>query len=414
MVSSKAREGSVFFSALLRRLGGLLSASLVAAGASAVAGVLIARSLGPSGHGIYTTVVAASSFTLLVLTLGTGISLRIKSKGSPSSADLASFNLFSALAAPIAGGVCLVVSFASVPVSGLVLATIIFVYGALAFTVRQKTDLLQVFGKVSSAQVGSAIAGGVTAACAGVLMAADYGAVEAALCAVLCGQLAQLVFVTVLIRSSQKNIGRGPASLRRAAELVRAGYPNVGYGVGLFALQRFDRLAIAWMIDPRAVGIYAAAASLAELSRVLTGAVGQFLFVTVSRTGSITREANLAYTLGVIVQILVCASLVAGAGFLVPLLYGSDFSDSITILRVLLAAEIFMGLSLMDSRIAIARGRVRLVSAGTIAIGLVSVPTYLAVAQLAGGREVALACVSVYFILAAFSAATARVNRTII
>jgi O-antigen/teichoic acid export membrane protein len=396
----------------LKQLSGVLSASLLATGFSALTGILVARALGPSGHGVYTTITAAASFSLLVLTMGTGVALRLRSKGAPSPSLQAGFAAFTVAMLPFAGAACLIVSWLAFRTLEPLLIVLVVGYGAATFVLRQGSEAVQALGRVGASQAGSAVSGGVSAIAALGVLTIGFSVVEAALCAVLLGQIFQgLFYLAILAPRYRGQLVRCRDAFAAGAALARDGLPNVGYGLGTFGLQRADRLVLALLAGPASVGIYAAAVSLAELSRILSTGLGQYLFVIVSRSGLITRRARYVRWTALAIQGILCMTLAAFAEPVVVLLYGPDFSASSALLRILLVGEFFMGSSIIESRIAIGRGRVKVLSTSTIVVGVAAVASYVVAGFAGGAIALAVACACSYFVFWAVSARIAHRQR---
>lgn len=379
-------------------LGRAIGATSIASACSAVAAflvsVLLARLVGPAGQGLVNLVTTSAALVTLLGVGGTGLALRLRSKGAPDPVDFHAFAGYTASLAPLVAALGLTLSlllhhdgWSSVQ------AAVILVYGASAFTARQAQEGIQALGNVPRAIWGVVVAHGTNAALLLVAMLLAQESLTAALLCATAGQMAQTVVGVALTPSATRRYWTPAWDGRRTLALLRTGVPSMGYSLGLFGMQRIDRLLLVALASPTAAGYYAVAASLAEAGRLLTAPIGQQLFVRVSGEGfdQVVRRAR---TLVLVGQALPLAALGVFAPLLVPQLFGEQYGPAILLIQILVVAEFFMGSASLDSRILLGLARTQTVSLATLAAVAVALMGYVALipSRHALGAAVATTC----------------------
>lgn len=150
-----------------------------------------------------------------------------------------------------------------------------------------------------------------------------------------------------------------------------------------FMALRLDRLVLAVVAGAHQVGLYAAAMAIPETLRILPMAVGQVL-ADRSRSGidsvvDVRRHGRLV-VLGYLLVLIVGALV----GFVaLPLLFGEGFSEARDVLVIVMIAELFMSVHLMQQAALLGFGRPRGIGvprviggAVTVVLGLVMIPTW--------------------------------------
>ncbi len=352
-------------------LSSVTGAAVCSAATAAAVGVVTARFLGPDGQGSLTLVTTIVALMVVMLTLGTGASLRLRSGGEPGSADVKAFFGLSVVLSPVAGVAVVVIVYLVQPgmldLGALVLAG---VFGAVSLAGRQLCDLVQAYGRTASSIISIAVGSLVQAGSFAILVAVGAESLAGALGCAILGSLIQIIYALFAIRAYQ--VPRSP-NIRTVIwrSLVGVGVPTLGFSLGLLAMQRVDRLILVGIAGTTAGGIYSVAATVAEAARITSSAIGQLLFVRASARRRITRDVTRLYYGGILLQILVLGVLAVADPFIVRAFFGSAFELAISPLRGLLVAEFFMGIALMDSRMLMGLGYLKEV--GAITLGAVSV-----------------------------------------
>lgn len=355
------------------RVGGALpavmTAALVNVAAVAVQGVIMARFLGVSGQGALTLVTTVAALLVVALSLGTGASLRLRSRTVPAKGDVSAYVGLSLLMALGAGATtpALVNTLRPGAVSTASLA-LSAVFGALLLVARQAGDLVQAHGRTAASILSVGVgAVGQTLFFAGVVVA-GAASVELALVSGVLGAVVQIGFCLACLAPFDLPLyPAGQTAVWR--ELVAVGAPSLGYTLGLLAMQRIDRLILIALVGTSAGGVYSVAATVAEGARITSSAVGQLLFVRTASGGGISLEVRRLYRLAVIAQVVTLAGLALAVPWIVDVFFGSAYLDAIPLTRGLLVAEFCMGLALMDSRIVMGLGR--LGEVGRVTVGMV-------------------------------------------
>ncbi|WP_404371440.1 lipopolysaccharide biosynthesis protein [Kytococcus sedentarius] len=362
---------------LKRSIGATSAASATSAIAAFLVSILLARLVGPAGQGLVNLVTTSAGLVTLVGVAGTGLALRLRSKGDPAAKDFHAFSAFTLSAAPLAAVIALIVTLVLHRESWTQAEVVaIATYGLFAFLARQTQEGIQALGDVARAIWGVVTSHAVNASflVAAILYAPD--SLLAALWAAAGGQIAQVFIGIMLTRGPQRDMWRPVWSGRRVATLLRIGIPSLGYGLGLFALQRADRLLLVSLSSPSAAGLYAVASSVGEAGRLLTAPIGQQLFVRVTASGydAATRRA---YWLVLAMQALPLAAMVLLADPIIPAVFGAPYQESAQLLQWLALAEFFMGAALLDSRILMGLRGPKMVSVITLAVVPLSLAAYL-------------------------------------
>ncbi len=363
-------------------------------------GVVTARLLGPVGQGTLTLVTTTSAMTVLALSAGTGISLRVRSAPVPDPTDVRAFLGLSLGLMPLSGLVTMAAAWLlAARVVGLGALVAIFAYGAAALLSRQASDLVQAYGRTSASILSIGVGFLVQAVAFGALAGLGHRSVAGALACGVLGAVAQCLFSWACIRAFRPAL-LATWRLERWLALIRQGAPTVGYGLGLLAMQRLDRLLLVPLAGPRAGGVYAVAATVAEAARITSSAVGQLLFVRTAGSRGVTREVRHLYQLAVVLQLLIIGVLELLAPWVVGQVFGADYLPAVPLLRGLLVAELFMGLALMDSRIVMGLGRLREVGAVTLASTSLAVAVYAVLIHAGGAAGAVQASVATYAVYA--------------
>ena len=111
----------------------------------------MARALGPTGQGVFTTVMTVTTISVLTSTLGSGTALRIRTRESPTDEDLRAYialSIAGALVCAVAGPLIVAATLPdalSPPL--LVLSSTL---GVAQFLARQSADLIQSVGQTGA------------------------------------------------------------------------------------------------------------------------------------------------------------------------------------------------------------------------------------------------------------------------
>jgi len=360
-----------------RAIARVIGAAASNASLAAVLGVVTARTLGPAGQGVITAITTVVALVVVAATLGTGASLRLRSVPSPSREDVRAFGGLSVVLAVVGGALsCVLVAVTQQAIVNAPLMLATFLLGAASLAARQVSELVQAYDRVATSILSVGVGLAVQIAFFATLSLAGRASVELAIASGIAGAIAQAIFGFARIWSY-----RPPTALLLApriwGELVSHGSRTVGYGLGLLTMQRVDRLILVAVSGPVAGGLYAVAATLAEVARLSSTAIGQLLFVRTAAARAVDASTMRMYHIGVGIQAATLTVIGVTAPVLVPLVFGPEYEPAIPLLRGLVAAEFLLGLALMDSRMALGLGRFMEVSViTTVCVGL-AVPAYI-------------------------------------
>lgn len=379
--------------------------SVLQAGVAFVLGVLTARALGPTGQGVVTTVVTTTSIAVLAASLGSGIALRVRARPRPDTDDLRAYAALSLAVLPLA-------AVATVAVVALVLRGtadpallgLAALVAVALMAARQAADLCQAVGRTDAAIFSLLVLAVTQLAAFAVVLATGSARPTTVLACLLLGGAAQTAYCLLVSRGQTGALPRPGAATARG--LLRLGLPSLGYSIGLILLQRVDRILLGAVAGPTVLGVYAAAATLSEVIRLLPSTIGQLIFSRVAEERAVTPDVRrLRRQLLLLAALCVLALEVLAP--LVPWLLGPAYADSVPLFRILLVGELFMGAALMDTRISLGLGAVHRVSLLTVSWVAVAVPAYLWGSWAAGGLGAAVATVLLYL----GYAATIRLRR---
>lgn len=353
--------------------------------------------LGPQGQGVVTTVTTVTSITVLLGTFGSGIGLRIRTKENPTAEDISGYIIISLAGAVLA--IALSVTVIPLVLPGAWTLWIIGLTAGVAFSqylARQMADIAQANGHPAQSIFSLVVLTGVQLGTFAAFWANGSASTKTLLLSAILGAGSQAVYCLRFAPSwyvSRLNISD-------VKPLLRLGLPSLGYSVGLVVLQRLDRVILAAVNGPNAVGVYAAAASLAEVIRLLPMTIGQLLFAQTAQAGRITRSTA-ATRIQLLFLCVIGGCILILLAPLLPSILGPQYTEAIPIFRVLVAAEVLFGMALMDSRIILGLGRIRTVSSAVIVLVIACVPTYTLTAMAFGPMGAAVTSLVLYSALGA-------------
>lgn len=324
-------DGAPGAAPLARRAAAVAGTRLVLVVVGTVVSVLIARTLGPAGRGEYAFVVTVTGTAVALAHLSVeqaqvylvslGVSVRQLASNAVVLALLLGMLAMSVVALASAGvaypfdgstsEVVEVLALVNVPLM------IMGLYANNGLVLSGRTDLLN-----RTALIG----GGVQCALLVVLAAVGRMTVLAVLVAWTLSSLLPLVISLPALRPS-----RGQVSLPLARRELAVGLRYHGGLASLYLLFRIDVLLLAAMTDRSAIGLYALAVSLVELTNVAADSVATVV-VRRQATSSFEESARLtARVVGVTVLLATVAgaALVLGSPVVLPVVFGEDFSGAV-------------------------------------------------------------------------------------
>jgi O-antigen/teichoic acid export membrane protein len=177
--------------------------------------------------------------------------------------------------------------------------------------------------------------------------------------------------------------------------LAVTGLPTLGFGLGMAIALRADRYVLGAMVDAAAVGVFALAASLAEMPRLFPQALGQMFMRDITLRN---RRARPAPWLVLSVLATAAANLVVvlvGWLWIVPV-FGQEFAAARDLLLILAVAELCFAPYEVASLGLLGGGWTKTAGVFGLVSGVASVGCYLLSANLAGATGVAVGTVFLY------------------
>lgn len=371
-------------------------------GTLAVAAVLAARELAPGGRGVLAVLVTTSSLAALLVT--TGVSLAGRVLLVSPKADRVTLGAYAglgmalmvAVTALLAAAGLTLVPLTDIHPSGAQLA-VLMLHGAATVAAILSANALYAYGSFAAAPLAE-IAGGTAALAATATLAAsgntrpgDY------LAAMALGLVVQTTTALVPLRTRGLRLRYHSAAWRR---LLRQGAAGTGVGVAQAATYRFDRYLVGLFASSAQVGLYSAAATGAELVRLVPTAVGQVVLHRVAVAGQETEEARRLRRVAIGCTAVVGLLIAAFARPLLTAVLGSDYSSADRALVLLLAAEVATAWFLLDSSLLAGLGRVGSASRAAV-LGFLTVTALdLALVPSWGIEGAAIASIVGYVVMA--------------
>jgi len=385
-------------------------ATVLTAGSAAAGALLLARWLGPEGQGKYGTAILVSSMTALLLSMSTGVAVRLRLGHLAAQADplhtqrqvMSSFTFLSLLLAVGASAIAAVIdsvlyemapSLDPGPQSTLVVAGV----SGLIVLSRQAAELLMAVRSVVVGIGVQAILGiSVVLLFAFILRDRAPNPFEALL---TYGAGVGAVLIACMMLLSLDSRFRSLAwSATEARHLVVDGLRIFGLTVGLIIAGRVDRILLAVISGPYLAGLYGIATTISESTRFLPQSLAQHVLrVALATKESLSRWTTLSIW-GLLLGLGLSTLLLAP--WLVTTLVGSAYLGAVSPLRILALAEVFMGIALVESRRLLARQNQSYVGRVGLAVGLIAGPLYAVAAAIGNMSGVAWASVLLYGALA--------------
>lgn len=364
-------------------------------------GVLTARILDPGDRGFLALAITLAGVAHTLSSVGTNVALRTF---QPKS-EWASYRNYLSLSSRL-----LIVDLAIIVLMiGIFVATgaltvepelvAIVILSLCTFASNQLLDILNAAGKVSiSASLNTA---GNLATMLTLLIVywidgsyALFGVLMAYILAFIFRGCAVIKVVSVL------NLELGKITQDRGRILLRQGSKFWGVNLGQTLTFRADQLLLGPLAGVYSVGLYSVAVTPATLMHVISNSIGQVLFrqaAVRSLTVSIYLKAQ---TAALVVTLAYGIGMWFASPFLIPLVFGSEYTASIGIVRILLVGEIALSFYLIIVRVLAGYDRPKSASwSGFIGL-IVMVPLMFLLVPDHGAYGAAVSAVCCYFAMA--------------
>lgn len=386
-------------------------ATLAMTGAVAASAALVAftsaRWLGPNDRGIVVIVVTLATTLVLVGALGSGIGLRVLMSEDPPLHPKSAVKHGRTLAVTTATAVLGVGSLTCVIARRQELVTVGLLSALTGFMlwnyVSRETN--HGLGHHIAALAGEVLSNTVTLIY--VISAQLLGELraEGVLLVMVCGSALQQVILNHFVASTSSAASLHAYGFR---ELIRYCLPATLGPLGGSLIAKGDRLILGWMLGAAPVGIYATAATMADMLSLIGVALAQIVFRRVAQEKTISAGTLRVMCLAVVATAVGAVIVLFLAPFLIRALLGDAYASASTPLRALAVAAIFM--SAHQVLVAALNGfgefrvvrRITLTGLFVIVVGcLALVPTY----GINGAAFLSLAC---YLMMAVASAYAVR------
>lgn len=375
------------------------------AASSSLFAVLTSRWLGPADRGIVVVSATTGSLLMLLGSLGVGTAGRVLLSRSPAlplgqylviSSRLAGFHL---LTASLFG---LGILWATHSLDDPVTAWLFVPYAILmlvAYLVREALHGLGLHARAVGGEVISTSSQTLLLLGLAPFLEVDL---RMALSLMVFGQALQVAWNGALLvrrRRDESVAHDGAPALAPRRSVVHFGLRALPVILGQAFVTRGDRLVLGLLGSTSLVGLYGAAATLADLLWLMANAVGQVAFRRSTRTGRssssrVQRRLTLLFTTaGSIVMCLL-------APWLVPWLLGEAFRPAVSLVYVLAIAAVPMASYQMDVSILSGLGRMRQAAKATATGSAVLALGCVALVPSLGGMGAALSSLAAYLTLA--------------
>jgi len=392
----------------VRRVGVVTLWAVAATLLNFLAGILLARVLGPGDRGLVAVVVSAAGLVAVFSALGTNVAVRAQLPRS----DEINLRGFWAVTLLLSAGLALPLLVVVGMASGVLVDERLGEVGWLAaFTACGLGAFLWFQVKEALAAVGLIARGAVINAAGSLAFLALVG--------LLAGKSHLTAGAAVLAYAASTGLQFGAAlgplaptvrgtRARGTRALLRSGPVYLGYHFGQDVVFRLDRYLLGVLSSPAMAGLFTVAVSLAEVLRLPALASGQFaLFDAASRTVSV--RAVVARTLQwTAVLTAVALPLALVAPWLVTVLYGVQFAGAVTPFRILLGAQVLLVPFLILSRVLVGLGGRSSASLPGLAGLVVLVGVGAALMPSGGATGAAIACAAAYLTMSVTAALALR------
>jgi O-antigen/teichoic acid export membrane protein len=242
---------------------------------------------------------------------------------------------------------------------------------------------------------------------AALVVLALFGAltVTSAVWATLLPGLFVMVLYARVFRSGEES--DPPPRVPVTRTLSSYGLRSWGIGIAGTANARLDQVLLLPVAGAAQLGYYAVAVSLAELTTPITGAISQVLFPEAAARRS-WKSVSKAARCTMLVVVTIAVGGIATAPFLVPLLFGNEFSKAVPMAQILFVAGVPLALRLVMGSGLLAAGRPWASSTSQVLALCVTAPGLILLVPRFGGIGAACTSLAAYSTACTFSYRQAR------
>lgn len=354
----------------------ILAFKLLSTAAIVVVGVVTARQLQPSGRGVFVLLIATASFGLLISSLGVNVSARILLVAKVDPVSSGDYLGLSAALVLLQTFVCAALGLLLLPAVNVRLSVpvlVLFAFlGAALLAQYLLNDTLNAFGYTTQATTVEA-AGSVLQVLLVLLLAAfGHRSVTPFIAALLVANTTQALLGLYVLRRVAIDVR---PRYRRSSWLLllRKGLPGIPTSLGQLLTFRIDRYLVGIFLDPAAVGVYSVAATAPELLRLPSLAMGQPILYRLASGSAGVGEFRRIRNLCLVATVALAGVVAAAAPIGVRILFGPEYLEAVTPLRLLLLGELGIAVFYLDGAALAGTNRLKaLAAAAMVGLGAVT------------------------------------------
>lgn len=179
------------------------------------------------------------------------------------------------------------------------------------------------------------------------------------------------------------------APLAMVREQVLGGRANAFAGWATAWLGRFDQVFLAILSTPASLGYYAVAATAAQVSLPFCKGLGDVVFPRVAKEGEQAETSPIVVAAFAISLALgVATAVVAPVG--IPVVFGSEFSESVSLLLLLLPGQVLFNTAWVISAVMFGSGRANVAAQGLVVAAVLNLLFIIPAIKIAGPEGAAL------------------------
>jgi O-antigen/teichoic acid export membrane protein len=328
------------------------ASTVVGAAGFFVAGLILARVLGPGGRGsvAFVTVTAIVLSRVAKVGLGQATSILAAQRTEARAVLLGNFLVFSFVTSLACGaGVVGALYLLDASPAGMTTSQLAILFVAIVAASLVDDNFLIGSGRLREAAAITASVGWLYAGGLALLLATVGLGVDSAL---LVWVAAHLTLAVVLAGVGVRKEGLGLPNLALLAESVRFGLRAWAGSVSQLLSARADQILVGVIASEVTLGLYAVAVNSAEILLFLPAAIASSLLPAVAREHGVAKvERTLRTFRSALLLTLGSTIVAAGLGWaLIPLVFGPDFRDSVGPFMLLLPGGIgYAALSIFAS-----------------------------------------------------------------
>ncbi len=350
--SSPGSSSSAGASGLLGIAARMLLYKTGSRGCVAVAALVTARELGPTGRGELVLLLTAASFALLVCSLGVNTSGRIHLVAEVDPVGSGAYLGLAGALTVLQMVTCGVVGVTFLPLVGVQLAPLVeILFAVLGGTLIARyllNDALNAYGFTTTAAALDGSANFTQLVLVVMLAVAGVDDLAPFVVSIAGANTLQIVLAFVLLRRSGVAI-RPSYQRSHWLRLVRGGLPGIPMALGEVLTFRLDHYLLAVFLTPAEVGIYSVAASPGQLLRVPPTALSAPVFHRLASGSAKLADFRRARLLSIAATSALALLMFLAAPFAVRSILGPSYEEAVIPLRVLLLAEIGITIFYLDT-----------------------------------------------------------------